>query len=169
MNTPHHEDESREQRLDDALAKLPLEVAPPEDVWPAVRARLTPRARRRTASRSAIALAVAAALLLATSVLLLRSPSVQPVLTPVQNVRLSAGASLLAQLTAELEARRDVLSPETIATVEQNLRTINLAIAQTARALAEDPGNVQLELMLTQVTRQRDAFVRETRTLVGDL
>ncbi len=169
MNTPNSPDESRDQRLDDAIAQLPRDVAPPADVWPAVRGRLVLREPRRTASRSAIVLAAAAALLLATSVLLLRLPAERPGLTPVANTNPAADMTLLADLTAELEARRDVLSPETIAIVEQNLRTINIAIAQTAKALADDPGNVQLELMLTQVTRQRDAFVRETRSLVGDL
>ena len=169
MNAPYPPDESSEQRLNDALDRLPREVAPPADVWPAVRARLRARASRRTVSRPIVALAVAATLLLATSVLLLRSPSERPLLTPVANAVQSSSTSLLEELTAELEARRDVLSPETIAIVEQNLRTINVAIAQTAKALSEDPGNVQLELMLTQVMRQRDAFMQETKSMVRDL
>lgn len=169
MTTPQQPDEPHEQRLDDALDRLPRELEPPSDAWPAVRARLAPRSRQKRAPFLVIVAAAAAVLLLTTSVLLFRSPSERPLLTPVANVDTSGGARLLSELRAELEARRDVLSPETIRIVEENLRAINIAIAQTAQALADDPGNVQLELMLTKVTRQRDEFVRETTSMVSDL
>ena len=134
--------------------------------------------QRRWRPRTLMPFALAAILLVATSVALLRrSPtgssgpmvSVAPVVDLATRATSDAAAGMLAELSAELEARRAVLSPETIAIVEQNMRAINAAIAETARALADDPGNVQLERMLAQVTRQREAFVRETRSLVGDI
>jgi len=134
--------------------------------------------QRRRRPRTLTPFALAAMLLVATSVALLRrSPtgssepmvSVAPVVDLAARATSDAAADMLAGLSAELEARRAVLSPETIAIVEQNLRAINAAIAETARALADDPGNVQLERMLAQVTRQREAFVRDTRSLVGDI
>ena len=134
--------------------------------------------QRRRRPRTLTPFALAAMLLVATSVALLRrSPtgssepmvSVAPVVDLATRATSDAAADMLAGLSAELEARRAVLSPETIAIVEQNMRAINVAIAETARALADDPGNVQLERMLAQVTRQREAFVRDTRSLVGDI
>lgn len=134
--------------------------------------------QRRRRPRTLTPFALAAMLLVATSVALLRrSPTgssepmvrVAPVVDLATRATPDSAADMLAALSAELEARRAVLSPETIAIVEQNMRAINAAIAETARALADDPGNVQLERMLAQVTRQREAFVRETRSLVGDI
>ncbi len=183
-------DESQQRALDQALTQLPSEIAPPVEAWHAVRSRLTPRAAtstattaarpERSAARRAIkltrtltrriaTLAAAAVVLITAGVLLLQPPAEDPAQPTFATAALSSGGPSLAALTAELEARRDVLSPATIALVEQNLLTINRAIDETARALADDPGNVQLELMLAQVTRRREQFVREARSMVADL
>lgn len=58
-------------------------------------------------------------------------------------------------LQAELDARRDRLSPETLAVIEENLRIIDRAIAEARAALESDPANADLPLMLSGVYRQK--------------
>jgi anti-sigma factor RsiW len=61
----------------------------------------------------------------------------------------------LETLEGELAARRDQLSPQTIATIEENLRIIDQAIAETRAALESDPGNAELPLLLSGVYRKK--------------
>lgn len=61
----------------------------------------------------------------------------------------------LETLEGELAARRDQLSPQTIATIEENLRIIDQAIAETRDALESDPGNAELPLLLSGVYRKK--------------
>jgi anti-sigma factor RsiW len=63
-------------------------------------------------------------------------------------------------LERQLNARRHLLSPETIATVEENLGIIDRAIAEASAALEADPGNPQLPLILSGVYRQKVQLLR---------
>jgi anti-sigma factor RsiW len=54
----------------------------------------------------------------------------------------------IGDLTAVLEARRDQLAPETVAVLEENLRVIDRAIAESRAALADDPASGELTRML---------------------
>ena len=63
-------------------------------------------------------------------------------------------------LTAMLEAQRDVLAPETIATIEENLRIIDQAIAEARTALLADPHNRELSEMLSGVYRRKVELLR---------
>lgn len=58
-------------------------------------------------------------------------------------------------LAAELEARRGELAPQTVATIEENLRIIDQAIDEARAALERDPANVDLPLMLSGVYRKK--------------
>jgi anti-sigma factor RsiW len=67
-------------------------------------------------------------------------------------------------LAAVLERRRGELSPQTIALVEENVRIINQAIAAVQAAIASDPGNRDLGLLLTAMYRTKvDLMQRATR------
>ncbi|HET7321663.1 MAG TPA: anti-sigma factor [Longimicrobiaceae bacterium] len=59
--------------------------------------------------------------------------------------------STVEELRSEFEARRGRLSPETVATIEKNLQIIDQAIAESRAALAKDPNNADLPLMLSGV------------------
>jgi hypothetical protein len=59
------------------------------------------------------------------------------------------------QLRATFESQRDRLSPETVATIEQNLAIIDRAIAESRAALEKDPNDPDLPLLLSGVYRQK--------------
>jgi anti-sigma factor RsiW len=61
----------------------------------------------------------------------------------------------ISDLHAVVEAGEGVLAPETIATLETNLRIIDKAIAESRAALEADPNNRDLVLMLSGVYRQK--------------
>jgi hypothetical protein len=63
--------------------------------------------------------------------------------------------STVEALQAELAARRDELSPETVAVIEANLRIIDQAIAEARAALEADPRNPDLPLHLSGVYRTK--------------
>lgn len=58
-------------------------------------------------------------------------------------------------LEAELNARRGSLSPETVATIEENLAIIDQAIAEARAALQADPGSADLSRHLSDVYRHK--------------
>jgi anti-sigma factor RsiW len=127
-----------------------------------------PRASRVWVIRiaAAVALVVASS---STTALLLRRPGGEPVATlpastatPPAKTALAAFApteaeyqGTVAALYAELRAREGRLSPETVATVEANLRIIDAAIAESRAALAADPGNARIPLLLSGVYQKK--------------
>lgn len=75
--------------------------------------------------------------------------------------------STVEALEAELAARRERLSPETIRIVEQNLAIIDGAIDEARRALAADPTSAELPLLLSGVYRQKVELLREVVALTA--
>lgn len=72
------------------------------------------------------------------------------------------------ELRATLDAQRDHLAPETIATVERSVATIDRAIAEARDALQRDPGNRVLLDMLTASHEQKlDLLRRAARLSTG--
>ena len=59
------------------------------------------------------------------------------------------------QLMAALEARRAELPPGTVASVEKDLSTIDVALRQVKSALRQDPGNAQLSYMLAATHQKK--------------
>jgi anti-sigma factor RsiW len=59
------------------------------------------------------------------------------------------------QLMAALEARRAELPPGTVAAVEKDLTTIDVALRQVKSALRQDPGNAQLSHMLAATHQKK--------------
>ena len=64
-------------------------------------------------------------------------------------------ARATAQLMAALEARKAELPPGTVAAVERDLTTIDVALRQVQSALRQDPGNAQLSHMLASTHQKK--------------
>ncbi|MBW8839368.1 MAG: zf-HC2 domain-containing protein [Gemmatimonadetes bacterium] len=151
---------------------------PATDLWGAIETSITahtPRAGRRLVTVSWARLAAAAAIvaLLAggfawtlatrrtllvvtpassrdTLVTVLPQPSPTGAATTVAAYRDAA-----ADLQRAFEAGRSTLRPETMRVIEENLRAIDLAIAQTDSALRRDPGSAYLnEYLVTTMQRK---------------
>jgi hypothetical protein len=86
----------------------------------------------------------------------------------VEFVRLEGDYQRLArELEGALAARRDSLSPETVATVERSVRVIDAAIAEARAALAREPGNRALVEMLTTSYRQKLDLLKRTSQMAA--
>ena len=68
-------------------------------------------------------------------------------------------------LLGALEQARSRLSPETMATIERNLRIIDAALDETRQALAQDPGNAALGQMVVAAWRQKVDLLRRAAAL----
>lgn len=58
-------------------------------------------------------------------------------------------------MQAELDARRGQLAPQTVATIEENLRIIDRAIGEARAALEKDPSDGDLPLLLSSVYQKK--------------
>ncbi|HEX6939011.1 MAG TPA: zf-HC2 domain-containing protein [Longimicrobiales bacterium] len=72
----------------------------------------------------------------------------------------------VAELERVLEEGRGRLAPETIQVLEANLRSIDRAIAEARRALAQDPMNVYLNRHLAESMQQKLRFLRRAGEIV---
>jgi anti-sigma-K factor RskA len=162
---------------------LPAERAPSRDLWPGIRERLVAGAPARGplpfrawgGSRPVLAAAAAVVIAVAGSWLLRRpaGPAEAPATgTPVAAA--SAVPDLLdverdyaratTELLAALHARREELSPATVTLVEENLRSIDAALAEIRMALEGDPTNPGLTHMLASTHRRKvDVLQRVVR------
>jgi len=154
--------------LGGALAALPASIAPPRDLWPAIAARTAPRPARR-GYRPLLAIAAALALVLGSSavtILVMHDRATAPAATadaaPARfEARYVAQARELGEL---LERQRELLAPETVEALERNLEIIDAAIADSRAALAADPSNQELEMLLRAGYEQKvDLLERVTR------
>jgi len=177
---------SSDDRLDELTSALPREIAPPPDLWPAIRGELAPRASRTLQWSSRWRLAAAALLVAASSSALTlfavrnrdgaREPAVVARIdsAPVYP-RTAAPAELPAHfaeaergyersidaLWRTLDERRDSLAPSTVATVERSLRIADSAIAEARSALEHDPSNrVLADLLVSNYERKLDLLRR---------
>lgn len=174
-----------DEKLDELTAALPREIAPPPELWSAIRAELTERsshARRWDRWRL-----VAAALLIAASSSLLtlvalrtrdhgRAMATTPAAPaasaeaikegrlPAKLVSVEQGYLRSAEsLRRTLDERRDSLAPSTVATVERSLRIADSAIAEARAALERDPSNAVLAALFTSnYERKIDVLRRAT-------
>jgi len=165
-------DEERHLRFILAQASaLPRELAPPRDLWAGIAERIEAERRVRPAWWTSVGLAVAAALVVAVgAALFLRNEpaSMAPTYTttPVSLDPSSIGAAeqeyelAASALMAALQARRDTLSPETLASVEKNLRVMDQALTEVRAALGRDPGNPELTRMLVSTHRKKVETLR---------
>jgi len=154
-------------------AALPRAQAPARDLWPEIaarvgRRRVLPFAPRRWGTPALVAAAAAVvAVVSAVGLSRVTGPATGP--SPHTAVATghpaSAGGEGLeaaeaeyeraaAALMAALEQRRGSLSPETVAAVEENVRTIDAALAQVRAALLEHSDDRRLVFLLAS-THQR--------------
>jgi hypothetical protein len=169
---------SSDERLDELTAGLPRDVAPPPDLWPAIRAELAPRSARRVRWTAGWRLAAAGLVIAASSSILARdSTAVATADRAPAHPRTSAPAQLPAHLVVAergyarsidelwrtLDERRDSLAPSTVATVERSLRIADSAIAEARSALEQDPANrVLADLFVSNYERKIDLLRRAT-------
>lgn len=156
------------------LAALPASIAPPRDLWLAIAARTAP-ARGGGGGRSRPLLAAAAALALiagssAVTMLVMRSAdppaaAVADAAPPRFEARYVAETEELAGLLAR---QRELLAPETVAALERNLAIIDSAIADSRAALAADPSNHELELLLRAGYEQKVALLEQATRLARE-
>ena len=179
---------SSDERLDELAAALPREVAPPPDLWPAIRAELAPRSARGVRWSGGWHLAAAALVVAASSSILTlfavrdrddaaersaiatadRAPAPPrtsaPAQLPAHLVVAERGyARSIDALWRTLDERRDSLAPSTVATVERSLRIADSAIAEARSALEQDPANrVLADLLVSNYERKIDLLRRAT-------
>lgn len=173
---------SPHDRLDELTATLPREIAPPPELWPAIRAELAPRSARTIQWTARWRLAAAGLLVAASSSIVTlvavrakegaRETDVAATdSTPVNATRLPAHllvaergyARSIDALWRTLDERRDSLAPSTVATVERSLRIADSAIAEARTALERDPANrVLAELLVSNYERKIDLLRRAT-------
>jgi hypothetical protein len=174
---------SDDDRLLELAATLPREIEPPADLWPAIRAELTPRpafaGRWSTRWRLAAAgLLIAASSSIATLVAVRAgrqgggerraarpdSPASSGAELPAHLVVAVHGYTRsIEALRRTLDERRDSLAPSTVATVERSARIADSAIAEARAALERDPANRVLEeLLLSNYERKVDLLQRAT-------
>ena len=181
--------EARTRRLVAGARGLPAEIAPSRDLWPDIAARLqaevVPLAGpRRGRSRPYwTALAAAAALLVATTaVLTVRFASRDPLGAESPT---GGGGATLARATAAgdltaaiaeyeraaaalrqaLAQNGTILPPATRQVVEENLTIVETAVARLSSALAGNPGNRELALLLAAAYEQQIDLLRTANVL----
>lgn len=165
------------------------EYLPRRDLWPGIAGRIgaTPAASPRIGRRWSFSLPqlAAAAILLMTlsgsAVWLMRStvlpPGGSPVATPAtpaatpaainaSNSASQSYAAAVADLERVLAGGRGQLDTTTVRVIEQNLATIDRAIAQAQRALLADPANLYLNTHLAETMRRKLDLLRHAATLV---
>jgi hypothetical protein len=146
MKDPSH------KSLDDALARLPLDIQPARNLWPGIAGRLHGHARRARPLAFAAAAAVIAACLasaLTWAVLHGRAALPAPQLAAreaaFEEPRNPKYVAARAALEVSFRERLALLDPATRAQIEASLAVIRQAHEDIRKALAGDPANPVLE------------------------
>lgn len=152
------------------LEALPREITPPTDLWPAVEARIRRGARPRWTFLAAAAVLLVAVTASITTIIV-REPGTAPgagasgILAVVE----ADYATETAALRAVLDAERERLAPETVAALERNLAVIDGAIAESREALARDPANPDLRVLLRASYAARVALLEQATRVARDI
>jgi hypothetical protein len=152
------------------IAVLSRSIEPAADLWPAIRERVASRREGRlrvTAPRWALAAAALLLIALSSGVTAVLLTSGEPGTVATRDISAleSQYAAMSEDLTGALEQARSRLSPETVATIERNLRIIDVALDETRQALAKDPGNSALGQMVVAAWRQKVDLLRRATAL----
>jgi hypothetical protein len=171
----------------DEMAGLPEEAEPTRDLWPQIQWRLREGKAGRMPRRGWAAVTLPVWQLAAASIavalisggavwtFLSRAPEGPlagsgPTVSTVQPAGLVAGYedfdSAIAELEAVLEEGWEVLDPETVAVLQENLAVIDRAIAESREALAQDPGSRLLRRILTETMRRKVDFLQQATLAV---
>ena len=173
-----------ERQLHALLAEadaLPDGIDPPHDLWPGIAARLESEGRFKLLRGPwRLPLGLAAAVVLASAAYFFWQTSPRPAAPLVAEKAVEAGvpearpvsfpsgalppdlveaerkyAEATAELMVALDQRRGQIAPETVAAVEENLKRIDVALAEVRTALRQDPDNAQLTKLLTSTHRKK--------------
>ena len=180
------ESESRDLRLDRALAGLPRELPPESDLWPGIAAQLEPRRAPRRwlpLAAAAVLLVVSSSLITARVVRWSAAPAapiatVAPPATPDAGVVRPASfgpghaldpeyAAARQQLAAMLAQRMDRLPSSARQKVEDNLAQLHRATDEINAALALQPGDALLEELLLNTYQDELAVLASVNQLAN--
>lgn len=180
------ESESRDLRLDRALAGLPRELPPENDLWPGIAAQLEPRRAPRRwlpLAAAAVLLVVSSSLITARVVRWSAAPAasiatVAPPATPDAGVVRPASfgpghaldpeyAAARQQLAAMLAQRMDRLPSSARQKVEDNLAQLRRATDEINAALALQPGDALLEELLLNTYQDELAVLASVNQLAN--
>jgi hypothetical protein len=154
------------RRLAGPVARLPREMTPPPEVWVGIASRiLAPRRRLLPAVAAALVLMAASS---AATVLVLRHQPADEAVASLPAIEADY-IEQAAALSGVLGAERGRLAPETIETLERNLRIIDDAIAESRAALEADPGDPDLRLLLQASHQQKVALLEQAARLAREL
>jgi hypothetical protein len=171
----------------DAARSLPAELPPPDDLWRSIQATISsaPAPARpvaapvRWATRAnLLAAAVALIALTATATTLVLRPAaaagdstragvVAAVVPAAWQATEEGYLATVEELREQLDGQRGVLAPETVATVERVLATIDAAIAEARDALLRDPANEALAELLASNYRQKIELLRRATQMAA--
>ncbi len=173
------------ERLYAHVRRAPRSVEPPEDLWPALRARLATTAveqpripttrhplHRHLLGRRTLGALAAAALLVAAGTTLARRPHFAPAPVSVADSSTPPQAhhdadvqseAVERQLLSDLELQRGRMRPETAAEVDANLRVIDSAITELQAALAREPGNGVVRDLLADSHARKTELLRQSQ------
>jgi hypothetical protein len=176
---------SHKPSLDERLAELSRDVAPPEALWQSIDAALT---RQRTSRQVAYGVCAAAACALLASALtwvVLRTPpaaTATRVTTPGGTLETPTDSQIFSeptdpayrtarlQLETTFRERLELLPPQTRAEIETNLAVIRQAHDNIRKALAAAPTNPVLAQLFESTWRAEfDLYDRVVRTTQPDL
>ena len=171
---------ARAQSLEDS--------SPSTDLWPEIRARLTPdrrpvvtRARHFSFSVPQLLAASVVLALLSAGGMWIGLRSTKPTVTANQNItspppdytlasasrwRTSTDAAI-TELEEALARNQGQLDTATVRVLRQSLAVIDRAIAQAQRALKRDPGSNYLNLHLANTMRQKIELLRRANALAS--
>ena len=165
-------------------------IAPSVDLWPGIAARLEPRRApwrlsslfapgwRVSVTAPQLAAAALALVLLSSGtmwLILARRPAALPVApaptaagadAAVAEFGLARYDAAIAELERVLSAHRRELDPATVRVIEDNLATIDRAIAQARAALAADPSNPYLNDHVADQMRRKVDLLRQVTALI---
>jgi anti-sigma factor RsiW len=168
-----------------ARAQSLADSEPQTDLWPDIRARLTPGRRLGEAPRRRFSFSVPQLLAASVALILLSGGSVwlavqqrptntaaepavttQPSTVRVANWTGSTDVAI-AELQAALAQNEKRLDSTTVRIVRKNLAIIDRAIADARIALRNDPGNAYLNLHLADTMRRKVELLRRVNDIAA--
>jgi len=181
------EEERSLRAVVERAAVLPRHQDPPRDLWPEIAEEIASRRRftmvsavaARPAARWTAGLAAAATVVLAVWMVSretrpereIAGPAPQGSVQPIAAGRDGFAEAerdyqrATAELMAALGARRASLSPQTTATIDENLRVIDVALAEIRAALQSDPSSPRLGRLLASTHEKKIETLRRVLKL----
>ena len=156
----------RVRALVSAAHALPRDVAPPPEIWSALRTRVPVRPRRRPVLRFVAAAAAVIVMALGLTIVLgprnrLKGGKLPP---PPELVAVDMSyINTVEELRQSLDRARRAMSPATASAVDHSLGVVDTAIDETRKALFRDPSNQTLaDILAANYQRKVELLQRAT-------